>query len=161
MQLEFKKSTPFIEIKQSKFAIFGKPGSGKSRLASKLDEHVLFIDLDKGLKALSVYNYRDLTSHEVVEWSDLEKSLQWFLDKPFNMVCIDTARLMIDLAEKEICKRNNVKQIKDIPYGGGWSGTRGLIKVTFDKISAKQKGIIFIAHDKVKTYTNAEGVSRR
>lgn len=153
--LPTEKSKPKNDITTSKICILGRPGTGKSTLASQLSKKVLFADLDNGTQYLSVYRNPSALN----TWSDLEKYVDAFIASDFTALAIDTAKKYLDMAEVEICARYKVKLIKDVGYGGGYTETKKLFMSLLEKIVRNGKGVILITHDKLKEYTSADGVA--
>lgn len=141
-----------------KILIYGRPGIGKSTLATGAPSP-LFLDLENGLDRVNCAKTPErLTSlEEVIQW------LRWFIRNPeFKTVVIDTIdeleRLLTVVVIDDWNKSNKrVKTIADIPYGRGaellvneWKQVLDI----FEHLRNAGKNVILVGHEQVHKFEN-------
>lgn len=87
-----------------------------------------------------------------MKWTDV-KDILVSLRMPqakemYDTIVVDTAGLAFTLCEKYICQQNQVEQIKDVPYGGGYTKLKQEFSEVWREISLLGFGILFISHEK-------------
>jgi hypothetical protein len=149
--LPVEKSKKKTDYRSLNVALVGNPGSGKTTFAAQLDVggKVLFLATEKGLDFQEVY-YRNVNSY-----SDFEKYINALLNTKhdFAHVVIDVLDILYAHCEAEICNRNKVKAIADIPFGGGYSAAKKLLMNAVTALNSKGIGVTFITHAKEKEYS--------
>ena len=122
------------------------PKTGKSTFGSKLPR-ALFIKFESGTNALG-----GIRGVPIMKWTDV-KDILVSLRMPqakemYDTIVVDTAGLAFTLCEKYICQQNQVEQIKDVPYGGGYTKLKQEFSEVWREISLLGFGILFISHEK-------------
>lgn len=87
-----------------------------------------------------------------MKWTDV-KDILVSLRMPqakemYDTIVVDTAGLAFTLCEKYICQQNQVEQIKDVPYGAGYTKLKQEFSEVWREISLLGFGILFISHEK-------------
>lgn len=153
-----KKHTISKSLRSKSCLIFGSPKVGKSTWASKA-EKVLFFNFENGTEFLPLEN----EPIPIYKWSEFKSYLKQLRDpeiqKMFSVLVIDTVTIAAQLCEKYICLQNNVENVKDIPWGAGYSMPATEFFNVFHEISMLGYGIIFLAHTKTQysEYTDEKG----
>jgi hypothetical protein len=128
--------------------IVGAPGLGKTTLASKIGEPgtVYFATTEMGYKYLKIRNT------DVWQWSDFAGIVKDLTTTkhPYKHLVIDIFDKLVDMAEDEICLRNKVTMISQIPFGSGYKAMRYLIMDAVDLLNKHNIGVTFVCHDKIK-----------
>lgn len=126
--------------------LVGNPKVGKSTFASQLGDSVYFAATEAGHKFLEVYK------SDINKFQDFEQLVNDLLTEkhPFTTLVIDVFDKLYELAQDEICVRNKVKSISDVPFGAGYSAARKLITSNVLKLNQKKIGVTFITHSKEK-----------
>lgn len=131
--------------------LYSLPKAGKSTFAfQSFGQECLFLACENGYGALSGVMAVDIT-----KWGDLvalNKQLKMpeIKDK-FKVLVIDTVDIMHKYAVKQICQREGVQALGDIPHGKGYAMVDDLI---FDMIKNWENlgyKMFFISHAKEKT----------
>lgn len=144
--LPTEKTVPKNDFLRTKVCIAGAPKTGKSTFASQLGDTVLFLATERGHDFLSVFKV------DINEWNDFEKAISELktAKHSFTTVVIDVVDNLIEMCEAEICKRNKVQFLKDIPFGGGWTASKSLLKSKMIEIQNMNLGITLVTHTKDK-----------
>ena len=66
----------------------------------------------------------------------------------YDTIVVDTAGLAFSLCERFICQQNQVEQIKDVPYGAGYTKLKQEFSEVWREIALLGFGILFISHEK-------------
>ena len=138
--------------------IYAPGGFGKTTLAASMPKPLL-LACEKGYNALAGVKPVDVTS-----WGDIRKVMKQLSDprahEIYQTVVIDTVDKASQLCEKYMCNKLSIENIGD----GGWS-TNGWAKVkkeweaTFNSLAMMGYAIVFISHDKDKTFTRKDGTT--
>ena len=131
--------------------LYSVPKSGKSTFAyQSFGQECLFLACENGYGALSGVMAVDIT-----KWGDLvalNKQLKMpEIKAKFKVLVIDTVDIMHKYAVKQICQREGVQALGDIPHGKGYAMVDDLI---FDMIKNWENlgyKMFFISHAKEKT----------
>lgn len=131
--------------------IYSLPKSGKTTFAyQSFGQECLFLACENGYGALSGVMAVDIT-----KWGDLvalNKQLKMpEIKAKFKVLVIDTVDIMHKYAVKQICQREGVQALGDIPHGKGYAMVDDLI---FDMIKNWENlgyKMFFISHAKEKT----------
>lgn len=75
----------------------------------------------------------------------------------FHSVIIDTIDIAAALCEKYIISQAGVDTLNQIPYGQGWSRVKRELEDTFREITQLGYAVLFISHDKDKTFKRQDG----
>lgn len=131
--------------------LYSVPKSGKSTFAyQSFGQECLFLACENGYGALSGVMAVDIT-----KWGDLvalNKQLKMpEIKAKFKVLVIDTVDIMHKYAVKQICQREGVQALGDIPHGKGYAMVDDLV---FDMIKNWENlgyKMFFISHAKEKT----------
>lgn len=139
--------------------IYGDNNTGKSKVASQLFPHkTLFAATERGYNALG-----GIKKVDILDWITFRKLVKQLTDKKkstkahelYKAVAVDVADRLPALCESYICDKNDVENISDIPWGGGYAQ----LKTEFDKqintLALSGYLVILICHQQTKEdYTN-------
>lgn len=103
-------------LKGKYIMVYGLPGCGKTTLASMMPK-VLIAGFEAGTNALNNVYVQPIKTWE--DWQTVVRQLvrKEELKERFDCIAIDTADSAWDLCTKYICARNDVEQLRDIPWG--------------------------------------------
>lgn len=79
------------------------------------------------------------------------------LKEKFHAIAIDTADEAWMLCTKWVCSQNNVEELRDIPWGGGYDQAKKEFASTFRELTYSGYGLIFISHAMDKTFKDERG----
>ncbi len=133
-------------LKGKNFLFFGEPGTRKTTVASHFPRPI-FAATDDGFTYIP-----GLKGVVINDWPTF-KQFAAELARPevkamYDTVVIDVAGLLYKMVVKYVCATKGVKEIKDIPWGGGWSLLDEQFADTMQIISRSGYGIVFLAHRK-------------
>ena len=116
----------------------------------------LILAFEKGYNALPNVYAQDVTT-----WSEMKMALRE-LKKPevkemFHSIIIDTIDVAASACEKYIVSQAGVDTLNQIPYGQGWSRVKRELEDTFRSVTQLGYAVLFISHDKDKTFTRQDG----
>lgn len=144
-----KKHAISSNLRGKSILIAGVPKIGKSTFASKID-HALFFNFENGTEFLPL----EVEPIPIQKWSEFKSYLKDLRDPEvqalYHCVVIDTVTICAQLVEKHVCLQNGVENIKDIPYGAGYSMPANEFFSVFHEISMMGYAIIFLAHTKTQ-----------
>jgi hypothetical protein len=158
MNLPTEKTKIKTIFENVNICLVGNPKVGKTTFASYLnsdgDSRVLFLATEKGHDFLEVFKV------DIDTFKSFGSVMTSLLNEEHNFktVVIDVVDRLYEYMEEEICKRNGVKTISDIPYGSGYSAVRKLFLQYFDSLNKKGISVVFITHAKEKEF-RGENVS--
>lgn len=144
-------------LKGKYILLYGKPKCGKTSFAVQAPR-ALVCAFELGVNALAGTKYVP-----ILKWSDFKKVLMQ-LRKPeaktiYDTIVIDTVSLAYDLCEKFILQRESVSNIRDIPFGGGYTMVTNEFQEALREITMLGFGLILICHSKetASGLTDSEG----
>ena len=137
--------------------IFGPGKVGKTTFGQKMPG-ALILAFEKGYNALPNVYAQDVTS-----WSEMKMALRE-LKKPevkeiFHSVIIDTVDIAAAACEKYIISQAGVDTLNQIAYGQGWTRVKRQMEDTFRSVTQQGYAVLFISHDKDKTFTRQDGTT--
>ena len=135
--------------------IYGPGKIGKTTFGSQMP-NALILAFQKGYNTLPNIYAQDVTS-----WSEMKIVLRE-LKKPevkqmFHSIIIDTIDIAAAACEKYIISQAGVDTLNQIPYGQGWTRVKREIEDTFRAVTQLGYAVLFISHDKDKTFTREDG----
>ena len=135
--------------------MYGPTKIGKTTFGSQMPK-ALLLAFQKGYNALPNIYPQDVTS-----WSEMKMVLRE-LKKPevrqtFNSIIVDTIDIAAAMCEKYIISQAGVDTLSQIPYGGGWAKVKRELEDTFRTITQLGYAVLFISHDKDKTFKRQDG----
>lgn len=129
--------------------VYGETGTGKSTFASEAP-HVEFLDVENGTSQISgVSRVAGFENYE-----DFLKELHSTASNPkIESIAIDTIDHLETMMCDHVCKTNNVKNLGDIAFGGGFFKLRQEWESLFKRLEEyrNSKNIILLGHSEVKT----------
>lgn len=75
----------------------------------------------------------------------------------FHSIIIDTIDIAAAACEKYIISQAGVDTLNQIPYGQGWTRVKRELEDTFRAVTQLGYAVLFISHDKDKTFTRQDG----
>ena len=117
----------------------------------------------KNISKERVYKYNALPgiyAQDITSWAEMKMILRE-LKKPavqekFKSIVIDTIDIGVDLCSKYVCSQENVSDLSEIPWGGGWTKVKKEIESTFRAITQMGYAVIFISHNKDREFTRID-----
>ena len=153
--LGIKPSVVSRDLRGYSVMLYGDPKSGKTSTAVKFPKHLL-LGFEKGWSAIAGVMAIPMNS-----WTDFKSVIRILKDpkahEKYETIIIDTVDIAYDLCKKYICQQQEVDDIGDIPYGGGYN----LVEKEFDEslrtITINDYGLVLISHAEDKTFTDENG----
>lgn len=134
---------------------YGEPKSGKTTIASKFDK-ALILGFEIGYLAIP-----GVMAQPISRWSEFKRVIKQLkaeeAHEKFSTIVVDTADIAYDLCEKYICNKNEVSEIGDIPYGGGFAQASKEYDEVLRTIPQMGYGLVLISHSQDKTFKNEYG----
>lgn len=116
--LDLKPNQVSLDIKEKTILLYGEPKVGKTTLLSQIPE-CLILDFENGTKYIP-----GVLTAKITEWEEAQAALRQLklpkAKETYEVIAIDTLPAAWRMAEEYICRKNKVKNIGDIPYGGGY-----------------------------------------
>ena len=69
----------------------------------------------------------------------------------YDMVCVDHVDDFCSILENFVLEKLNVESLGDASWGKGWKAYRKIIGMFLQRLKALKLGIVFIAHETIKT----------
>lgn len=136
--------------------LFGAAKVGKTTLCSKFPK-ALILAFERGYNALPGVMVQDIT-----RWSEMKEVVRE-LKKPevketFSSIIIDTLDVAGSLCEKYVCNQLGIDTIGEGGWtNNGWSRYKKELEETFRTITQLGYALVFISHDKDKTFKRKDG----
>ena len=135
--------------------LFGSPKIGKSRLAAEFPKPIFFATEPTQTTIPGAYIV------PITKWSELKQYIRQLKDdelkNTFSTVVIDTVDLASTYAERYICQRESVENIKDISWGAGYKMVENEFRDTLFSIRQAGYGLVLISHVTTSTFTREDG----
>ncbi len=115
------------------------------------NHRTLFISTDRGTR------FRDMMRLECHNWDKIEATIKELERDPTNTkalydaVCIDHVDDAANMLEDKVCNDLHVEALGDAGFGKGWKAYRRGIERIVHRIMRLGLGVIFIAHEDIKT----------
>ena len=122
MTLEFLDKSRDLNLK---VVIYGKPGTGKTTIASTFPKPLILLDI-KESGWVGVKDIKGLDPVNIPDWPSFEEAY-WYLQENkdgYKTVVIDTASALQDLALEYKAKKKNIKLREGVKYGDVGTMTR-------------------------------------
>lgn len=127
--------------------VFGPPGVGKSTFVNDFGK-VLFLSTDRGTR------FMEAMREECLTWKSFE-DIANELEKPnaphYDFVAVDHVDDFANMAEEKVCKELSVSGLGDASFGKGWKAYRQKVDRFVHRIMRLNTGLVFIAHEEIKT----------
>lgn len=169
MPINLNELTQETTLRAPKMVVYGPPGIGKSTFANrngKDNGEVLFFDINDGLDGMRVTRFPvrpDEPTNSRFLFKNLAEVFQalnevYTQDHRFTTLVIDCLDDIEALIHKQVCAEKNVRNIGDIPYGGGallsmtyWGQLLDWLEGLRNK---KNMMIILLGHSTIKRVNN-------
>ena len=116
----------------------------------------LILAFERGYNALPNVYAQDVTS-----WSEMKMVLRELkkndVKNMFHSIIVDTIDLAAAACEKYVISQAGVDTLNQIPYGQGWTRVKAELESTFRSVTQLGYAVLFISHDKDKTFTRQDG----
>ncbi len=150
------KSTP------RNFFIFGKTMSGKSYLAERFPNSLIFNTDDNsesGIRpAIQLRNQRNakgkLTQSIIDQLDEYLLALQTE-NNTYETIVIDVIEDVVFMLEQAICMENDVKALSDIPYGKGYAMFNAALIGLVTELKQLNMNVVYIS----RAVTTGEGIT--
>lgn len=130
---------------------------GKTSFAAQIEKN-LILATELGTNAID-----NLSVIPILKWTDVKQVLKQLRDprarELYNTITFDTISIAADLVEKYICSRENVDNIRDIPFGQGFKMVAKELQDVLREITLLGFGLILICHSKetASSYVDEDG----
>lgn len=138
--------------KPPRMVLYGEHKIGKSSFAANSIKPI-FIQTEDGLDSLKVQAFEKAKSYD-----DVIEALRYIIKEPveFKTIVVDSLDWLERLIWEKVCKENAVKQIGDVPYGGGYKLATNYWREFISGLDAvnqqKQMMVILLAHSKISKF---------
>lgn len=123
--------------------LFGQSKIGKTTVLAELP-NCLIIDTEKGTDYVQALKVQ---VNSLVELKELLTLIQEAEHK-YDYIALDTIDNIVMWTERAVCVAENVTQIGDIPYGGGYGQTREKVMQIIAAFKTVCDHVILVAHRK-------------
>ena len=135
--------------------IYGPGKIGKTTFGIQMPG-ALLLAFQKGYNTIPNIYPQDVTS-----WAEMKIILR-DLKRPevknlYHSIIIDTIDVAAAACQKYIISQAGVDTLNQIPYGQGWSRVKRQLEDTFREVTQMGYAILFISHDKDKTFKRQDG----
>jgi len=127
---------------------YGPPGVGKTTFVNNMAERVLFLSTDRGTRQ------QEALRVECNRWKDFELAINAMTEPSaprYDIVCIDHVEDWAGMAEEQVCRDFSIEGLGDAGYGKGWKMFRTKLRQQVSKILQLGIGLVFIAHEDLRT----------
>lgn len=149
MVLPTIKSIPAVKVTEYIQMFYGPPGVGKTTFVNALAEKVLFVSTDRGTRFLSTLRAE---INDFQDFLDLLKALEKITAKDmYDIIALDHIDDVCGMIEDHICEKLGIDALGDVGYGGGWKAYKKAINAVIQRLLRLDTGLVFIAHETIKT----------
>lgn len=135
--------------------IYGPGKIGKTTFGTQMPG-ALILAFQKGYNALP-----NIYPQDVANWMQMKIILSQLakptIQEKFQTIIIDTIDVAAVYCQKYVTSQAGVDALNQIPYGAGWSRVKRELEDTFRTITQLGYAVIFISHDKDKTFKRQDG----
>jgi hypothetical protein len=132
--------------------LFGQSKVGKTTTLSKL-ENCLILDTERGTDFVSAMKVQVNSLPELMSTMKAIRDS----DHKYDFIALDTLDNMVFWVEHAVCQENKVKQIGDIPFGGGYAQVRDRVIMLINRFKTLSEHVVLIGHRK-KTLIGSDSV---
>lgn len=134
--------------------IYGGNNTGKSKQSSLLFPHrTLFIATERGYNALG-----GIKKQDVLDWMTFRKIVYQLTNKKtadkahemYDAIVVDVADRLPALCEAYICDKNDVDNISDIAWGGGYAQLKTEFDRQINTLALSGYLVVLICHEQTK-----------
>lgn len=151
MELPTSRSAP-ARRSPKLLTLFGQSKVGKTTTLAELD-NCLILDTEKGTDFVSAMKVQVNGLNELMNVMKAVRDS----DHKYEYIALDTLDNVVFWIEHAICAENKVKQIGDIPYGGGYAQVRDRVITLINRLKLLAPQVILIGHRK-KTLIGSDSV---
>lgn len=151
MELPTTRSAP-VRRSPKLLTLFGQSKVGKTTTLASLD-NCLILDTEKGTDFVSAMKVQVNSLNELMNVMKAVRDS----DHKYEYIALDTLDNVVFWIEHAICTENKVKQIGDIPYGGGYAQVRDRVITLINRLKMLAPQVILIGHRK-KTLIGSDSV---
>ena len=151
MELPTTRSAP-VRRSPKLLTLFGQSKVGKTTTLASLD-NCLILDTEKGTDFVSAMKVQVNSLNELMNVMKAVRDS----DHKYEYIALDTLDNVVFWIEHSICAENKVKQIGDIPYGGGYAQVRDRVITLINRLKMLAPQVILIGHRK-KTLIGSDSV---
>ncbi len=124
--------------------LFGQSKIGKTTLLTQLPG-CLIIDTEAGTKYLSGLK---ITANNLDELLQVYTALTSPDAPRYKYIALDVIDKIAEWADAKVCAENQVAQIGDIPYGGGYGASREIVTNWIKAFQSVTEHLIIVGHRK-------------
>lgn len=136
------------DAKDEIMLFYGPPGVGKTTFVNDMAPKVFFLSTDRGTRSLKALR------RECSRWEDFKIALAQ-LSKPdapkYDIICVDHVDDWANNAEDYVCAQMGIDSLGDAGFAKGWRAFKKELLMFLGGLKALNTGIVFIAHEAVKT----------
>jgi len=132
--------------------LFGPKAIGKTTMGSRFP-NAITAQMERQRKGLKIRQV------PVTAWEDLERFRDLAIeDDTVDTLIFDTIDVMYDLCLQSECSARGISHPGEMnDYGATWGAIKNSFKEFFDAITAAEKGIVCLSHEKKDTVTPRSG----
>lgn len=135
--------------------IYGPGKIGKTTFGIQMPG-ALLLAFQKGYNTIP-----NIYPQDVANWAEMKIILR-DLKRPevkdlYHSIIIDTIDVAAAACQKYIISQARVDTLNQIPYGQGWARVKRELEDTFREVTQMGYAILFISHDKDKTFKRQDG----
>jgi hypothetical protein len=140
LTLPTERTTPSHRLADYSILLYAPPKWGKTTLANCFPKPV-FAETERGTKSLSVYR------EPIKNWKRFMMFIR-ALEKSgdFSTVVVDTVDYLYKWCEDYVCEELAIDHLSEEGFARGWDRLRSEFTVACNRITATQRGVIFISH---------------
>lgn len=166
-----KENQVTVNALQYKHLIAGRPKSGKTSLFHGIVKKKYDGDMSKGLLIAFERGYQALSGIHAIDiesWEDFQELVEELVDNKsevsYEILALDTIDVLINRAtaymlhKQSIKDKKNYSAVNDLAYGKGYELLERTIADEIDKLDQAGYNLMFITHDKDKTFTQKDGL---
>lgn len=140
LTLPTEEEEPLSSLSEAMLLIYGENKIGKTSLCSQFPDP-LFLMFEPGGKGLKIKQRQVNSWREFVGYIDLLEKTE-----EFRNVVIDPIALCYKAVVDHVCEKELVNDPTDIGWGKGWKAIEDEFVRQIKRISASNRGIIFLGH---------------
>lgn len=154
-----------------KHLIAGRPKTGKTSLFYGIVKKKYDGDMSKGLLVAFEKGYSALNGIHAVdieEWEEFQELVEELVDNKdemsYEILALDTIDVLINRATAYMLRTQSIKDkkrysaVNDLAYGKGYELLERAVATEIDKLDHAGYNLMFITHDKDKTFTQKDGL---
>lgn len=143
--LPTERSVPSHRLADFSILLYAPGKWGKTTLANQFPKP-LFLKTENGTKSVSVFD------RWVNKWDDFLAYIKLLeRTKDFSTVVIDTADLLYKRCDEAVCRELDIDHVSEEGFAKGYDRIKSEFILACTRITASQRGVIFISHSEEKT----------